>query len=243
MPIVDVALFKAHLRLGSAPDEDVVLQTYLDHAEALVLDYVRQRVGDEDAAAEWEATVATWAASPAPADIPAEVPAAILRMATDLYRFRGDDTEGNASPYEPGTLPAHITTMLYRFRDPAFYDRAALAAPPRVPALCPGGVVVCAARRRERHAGAARRRARPRRRRDRDQRVDRAAPWADVLYACDARWWLLEQGAPTFTGHNFALEPGAARWPGVVVLRTTGHEGLERTRPASAPGATPGIRR
>ena len=119
MAIVGLPLLKAHLRLGSATDEDEVLQTYLDHAEALVLDYVRQRVGDEDEAAAWAATVETWAASPPPEDIPPQVPAAILRMATDLYRFRGDDVDGSGSQYEPGALPPHITTMLYRFRDPA----------------------------------------------------------------------------------------------------------------------------
>jgi len=26
------------------------------------------------------------------------------------------------------------------------------------------------------------------------------APWADVLYACDAKWWAWQQGAPGFRG-------------------------------------------
>lgn len=53
------------------------------------------------------------------------------------------------------------------------------------------------------------------------------APWADVLYACDWKWWSWHQGAPTFQGLKYALQPGAERWPGVQVLRNTGREGLE----------------
>ena len=101
------------------------------------------------------------------------------------------------------------------------------ATAPRVPALCPGGVVACIA------GGPS---VTPAQLAAVRGQVDaviaingsyRAAPWADALYACDDRWRRLERGAPSFTGHKFALEPGAARWPGVVVLRNTGHEGLE----------------
>jgi hypothetical protein len=55
----------------------------------------------------------------------------------------------------------------------------------------------------------------------------RLAPWADVLYACDAKWWAWHQGVPTFTGLKYALERQAATWPGVQVLENTGHDGLE----------------
>ena len=55
----------------------------------------------------------------------------------------------------------------------------------------------------------------------------RLAPWADVLYACDARWWVWHQGAKDFAGLKFALTKDAARWPGVVVLKNTGTNGLE----------------
>lgn len=54
------------------------------------------------------------------------------------------------------------------------------------------------------------------------------APWADVLYACDARWWELHQGAQEFQGLKFALEKKADKWPGVTVLEHTGDRGLER---------------
>lgn len=54
------------------------------------------------------------------------------------------------------------------------------------------------------------------------------APWADVLYACDAKWWGWKRGAPTFTGLKYTLQaPAAARWPGVQVLRNAGKDGLE----------------
>jgi len=50
------------------------------------------------------------------------------------------------------------------------------------------------------------------------------APWADVLYACDASWWKFYDGAPTFAGLKYTLE---APYPGVVQLQNTGSEGLE----------------
>jgi hypothetical protein len=55
----------------------------------------------------------------------------------------------------------------------------------------------------------------------------RLAPWADVLYAADARWWKVHQGVPSFAGLKYSLQPDAARWPGVQILQNTGSEGLE----------------
>lgn len=43
------------------------------------------------------------------------------------------------------------------------------------------------------------------------------APWADALYACDAKWWQFYDGVPEFAGLKYALE-GHARGPGVTVL-------------------------
>ncbi len=54
----------------------------------------------------------------------------------------------------------------------------------------------------------------------------RLAPWANVLYACDAKWWDARQGVPAFAGLKFALRHGAAKWPGVQVLRDSGDCGL-----------------
>jgi len=68
------------------------------------------------------------------------------------------------------------------------------------------------------------------------------APWADVLYACDASWWAFYDGAPTFTGLKYSLEDWPAeyerydpeaiaarrrRYPAVTLLRHTGTDGLE----------------
>lgn len=54
------------------------------------------------------------------------------------------------------------------------------------------------------------------------------APWADVLYAADAKWWGWHKGAPTFKGSlKFALQPGALRWPGVQMLRRGSLDGLD----------------
>lgn len=52
------------------------------------------------------------------------------------------------------------------------------------------------------------------------------APWADVLYACDAKWWRWHGGVPSFAGPKYALDRNA-RFPGVAVLRNTGTRGLE----------------
>lgn len=53
----------------------------------------------------------------------------------------------------------------------------------------------------------------------------RLAPWADVLYACDAAWWAFHQGAPEFRGRKFSIESRAASF-GVTVLGNAGEHGL-----------------
>lgn len=58
------------------------------------------------------------------------------------------------------------------------------------------------------------------------------APWADVLYACDAKFWRFYDGAQTFTGLKYTIEQDPAQeqhtaWPGVHILKNTGQEGLE----------------
>lgn len=59
----------------------------------------------------------------------------------------------------------------------------------------------------------------------------RLAPWADVLYACDAKWWRYHKSVPSFTGLKFALEDcewqAGASSPGVQVLENTGEFGIE----------------
>lgn len=55
----------------------------------------------------------------------------------------------------------------------------------------------------------------------------RLAPWADVLYACDAKWWYWHKGMPEFQGLKFSVDPVARHYPGVTILRKTGDAGLE----------------
>lgn len=98
---------------------------------------------------------------------------------------------------------------------------------PSVPRLCPGGTVVC--------LGGG-----PSLTREDVEYVHgkasviaindayKLAPWADVLYACDAKWWYWHgsNGAAAFAGLKFALDPGV-RVKGVQVLANTGQTGLE----------------
>ncbi len=53
----------------------------------------------------------------------------------------------------------------------------------------------------------------------------RMVPWADVLYACDRKWWEWHQGVPSFTGPKYALID--TKYPDVQVLKNTGTFGLE----------------
>jgi hypothetical protein len=103
------------------------------------------------------------------------------------------------------------------------------AALPTVPALCPGGTVVCVATgpsltvedvdyvRGKADAVIA------------INDAFRLAPWAEVMYGCDAKfyYWHWEKGLKNFAGLKFSLDSEAKRYPGVQVLRNTGETGLE----------------
>lgn len=52
------------------------------------------------------------------------------------------------------------------------------------------------------------------------------APWADVLYAADCRWWTWHQGAPSFAGLKYSVDRPDPSY-GVTTLKYTGDEGLE----------------
>lgn len=61
----------------------------------------------------------------------------------------------------------------------------------------------------------------------------RLAPWAEVLYACDDKWWRWHPDARTCAGRKFALAPWRGpTLPEVTVLQNTGVTGL-----ATTPGA------
>lgn len=52
------------------------------------------------------------------------------------------------------------------------------------------------------------------------------AGWADAMYACDGKLWEWVKGAPTFHGLKYSIDPAAAKWLGVQVLRNDGPLGL-----------------
>lgn len=66
------------------------------------------------------------------------------------------------------------------------------------------------------------------------------APWADLLYACDARWWNWHRGVKEFKGLKFSLQKAAGSWKGVGVLKRTGDYGLERKPHAIRAGRNSG---
>jgi len=54
------------------------------------------------------------------------------------------------------------------------------------------------------------------------------APWADVLYACDAKWWTWHHGVPSFGGPKYSIESSdPVTFTEVQVLKNTGITGLE----------------
>ena len=56
----------------------------------------------------------------------------------------------------------------------------------------------------------------------------RLAPWADVLYACDARWWDWHDGAPSFAGLKVSQDAKLSEThPDVRLLAPTGIDGFD----------------
>lgn len=70
------------------------------------------------------------------------------------------------------------------------------------------------------------------------------APWADLLYACDARWWGWHKDRPeldAFAGLKVGLhDPDKPAPPGVLVLRRGPNLGLAEQRDTLALGANGG---
>lgn len=106
-----------HLRLSIAEASpptpaEADLRLKIEQAEALVLDYVRQRRVDGDL---WDSTVASWDVA-ADAPPPALVTAAVLIQLGDLHRFRGDDGD---TTRVGATLHPRAEAYLDRLRDGA----------------------------------------------------------------------------------------------------------------------------
>lgn len=110
MSLLSLEMAKGHVRVTD--DQALAdLQTKLEQAEAIVLDYIA-RPSD----ATWTATVAGWTET----TVPLQVQAAILRVCANLYRFRGDDDgkDRDWSAERDGFLSPDVTCLLRRYRDP-----------------------------------------------------------------------------------------------------------------------------
>jgi len=71
------------------------------------------------------------------------------------------------------------------------------------------------------------------------------APWADVLYAADAKWWRRFDGVPAFPGLKYSVMPTRANsahqeYPSIQILRNTGGYGLELDPSGLRTGANSG---
>lgn len=54
----------------------------------------------------------------------------------------------------------------------------------------------------------------------------RLAPWAEVLYGCDKKWWQAHPETRAYSGLKYGLEHPRGR-PDVHILRNAGQSGLE----------------
>lgn len=91
--------------------EDDALSLQLQIAHEAVMDFLTQRVSDQDA---WELEVDAWTADTAPR----RVLGAILEQFAFQYRFRGDDVEALKRTGDDALCP-NAAALLKRFRDPA----------------------------------------------------------------------------------------------------------------------------
>jgi hypothetical protein len=112
--LVSLDQLKEHLKLGTGSAQDDDLQTKLEVAQEMVLDYINQRL-DTAEALVWGAAIEAWTDETAPK----RVRAAILQMAAWLYKYRGDAAPQDAPVLDPGDLPRDVKMYLWRLRDPA----------------------------------------------------------------------------------------------------------------------------
>lgn len=54
----------------------------------------------------------------------------------------------------------------------------------------------------------------------------RLAPWADILYACDSRWWDCNPQALNFAGLKICLDD-CTTYPVVRIMKRSGHTGFD----------------
>jgi len=117
MALVTMQQAVDHLRvpiiLGASPidpmERDLTLK--LAQAEDIILDYLKIPATSPE----------HWTIEPdQPNTVPPRVQSAILLMLSELWRFHGDDVEGQGpAKIEDGQLTPTITSILRRLRDPA----------------------------------------------------------------------------------------------------------------------------
>jgi hypothetical protein len=112
--IVTIDQVKDNLGLVGTTSFDGRLTRDLEIAEEAVLEYVKQRHGDDDEVAEWSDTVDSWDDQTAPW----RVVGAIIKLACHLFAATGDEHPDDAPVTEPNELPRDVTALLSRFRDP-----------------------------------------------------------------------------------------------------------------------------
>lgn len=56
----------------------------------------------------------------------------------------------------------------------------------------------------------------------------RLAPWADILYAADFKWWELNDGCPEFGGLKVSIDRRAGEHPDWGILKLQGHRADNR---------------
>lgn len=113
--LLTLAQAREHLRTVDLED-DVDLQLKIDAATQLVCEYISDRQpADED----WIATIEGWDGVSYPSTAPPVIVAAVLQQVAELYRFRGDDVEGDLpKSVEHGALSPLVARLLHRYRSP-----------------------------------------------------------------------------------------------------------------------------
>ncbi len=66
------------------------------------------------------------------------------------------------------------------------------------------------------------------------------APWADVLYACDALWWKKYEGVPGFEGLKYTQDDGALVYPTMTYIESVDKPGLSFDRSVIHQGGNSG---
>lgn len=114
MSLITVEEAMDHLRLTfeltSPPSQrERDLTEKIAAAEAIVIDYIGSTEHWRDALQEWYGS---------PDALPYVVKAAILLQLGELYRFRGDEVDGQGPAHTEGHLSPVVTNLLRRYRDP-----------------------------------------------------------------------------------------------------------------------------